>query len=274
MYIQLFLLHLSYNQLKTPHTMLKHKNIESFLPVFNGFYNTLFEPNEEEVIEEPFTYDNYTFDYAGYRTDVSKECVGVIENELKHIGIDVTITYQSLYSPKEYNFTSDSINVKYKVKNPKQINDYLLANIEAFTAYIKRKYTSYDGFSSFWSNDAKVWLKDHLNNKKDLNHTFGAILDFIFENEGYNVSDLYDSVQGNVCLNGTLNPCVQEAMDTIVEYANENYKNKDSETIVIELTQLFDTMGIFEDFLTFKYISNIVNQIFAEIDNKTINLFK
>lgn len=59
-----------------------NKIIESFLPVFCGFYNTIFEPDESNIIEDPFTYDNYEFEYDTYRTyriDIAKACVNGIE---------------------------------------------------------------------------------------------------------------------------------------------------------------------------------------------------
>jgi hypothetical protein len=189
--------------------MLKHKNIESFLPVFNGFYGTHFEPDEESTIESPYTWDDYEFDYVGYRTNVSLACCDAIENKLNDIGIKgVTIKYQNLSSPREYNFANDSINVKYKLTDTavKAINSYLIDNKEAFTTYIKNRYTSRDGFMSWHSNDANDWLNDKLSDKKELSHAFGAVLEFIFENEGYEAYNLYEDITdiGDVWLNGWL----------------------------------------------------------------------
>lgn len=255
--------------------MLKHKLIESHLPVFTGFYSTVFEPSEDQVIEAPYKYDDYTFDYDGYRTKTSKACVNAIESKLKEFGLNIKITYQSLYSPREYNFANDSINVKYKVEDPKAINKYILANFEAFSVYIKEHYTSRSGFMSFWSNDAETWLNEYMTNKKDLSHCFGAILEFIFKNEGYSDNDLYEDANymGAIFLDGWLNEGVGGVRETIETYANENYTTKQPETIVIELTQLFDDKGIYFDWLTYKYISEIVNGIFKTIDKNTLDLF-
>src|ERR1035438_8942967 len=121
--------------------LIRKKLIESYLPVFTGFYNTQFEPNEDSVIEEPYSWEDYDFEYDTYRIDMAKACCNAIERELKSLGI--TIDYQSIYSPKEYNFSTDSINVKYRLSknSAKLLNSYLKANVKAFEAYIKRTCT-------------------------------------------------------------------------------------------------------------------------------------
>ena len=172
------------------------KKIESYLPIFPGFYNTLFECDcEESEIEEGKTYDDYDFDYADYHKRVAERCVEAIENELKDFNIKVE--FQDLISPRFYNFSNDSINVEYTLENNSfdLVLDYLNENKEEFKTYIKERYTSYDGFSSFYSNDADVWLNEYLKDDKKQAHAFGAVLDFILFNEEYTSENLY----GDVC---------------------------------------------------------------------------
>lgn len=256
---------------------LKHKIIPSFLPVFCGFYETIFEPNEDYVIESPFTYEDYEFDYTGYRTNVAKACVDAIENKLKEFDINgVIITYEKISSPKYYNFETDSIYVKYKLtgKAVKNINDYLTINKEAFATYVKDNYTSRDGFNSFWSNDINDWFKIYLPNKEKLKHCFGAVLEFIFENEKYTYRELYDDVCGDATfLDGWLKENVATVTDVIATYTKENYLTKDITTITAELVVHFESEDITGDFLTYGYIEKYVIETFSEIDNKTLNLF-
>ena len=250
--------------------LIKRKRIESFLPVFCGFYGTIFEPSEDSIIESPYNYDNYKFYYDEYREAISKACCDAIENELKPLGIKVV--YQNLYSPKEYNFSTDSINCLYKLSkdSAKLLNEYLLANYEAFETFIKDRCTSRSGFISFYSNDAKDWLTTYT--KEKLNHTFGTMLEFYFENEGFTSEDLYYKVD-SVSLDGEIKEGVKEANELINNVAIESYVNKPLETIVIELCEHFVKEGIDYDFLTFKYIESIVKEVFKNIDNKTLNLF-
>jgi len=173
------------------------KAIESFLPVFSGFYGTVFEADESMVIEKPYTYDDYKFDYKGYNEDMGKACVKAIQNKLDEIGkFGVKIEYQTISSPREYNFANDSIHVKYILsKGLKEVTKYLLKNNRVFETYISDHYTSRSGFMSFYSNDANVWINEYLNDEKKLVHCFGSILEFIFTNEGYTDFNLYEDTQ-------------------------------------------------------------------------------
>jgi len=165
------------------------KTIETYLPVFQGLYGTLLEFDDEEGIinsynEEngtDFNYDNFNWRYAPYNIEVAKECVTVVENLLKEHGIVKTIKFQELYSPREYNFSNDSINVEVKL-NKKELVKYVKENIEAFETYIKEHFTSCIGFSSFFTNNHLEWLKQ-LKTWKFENETtqVGAILSFISE---------------------------------------------------------------------------------------------
>jgi hypothetical protein len=179
--------------------------IESYLPIFNGFYNTLFEANEEMYIEDPYDYDDYEFNYKQYHLDVAKECVGAIEQELNYLSLGISIKFQALDSPREYNFRNDRIDVEYTLgaDSLNKIHSYLLENKDAFSEYVKENYTSRSGFYSFHSNDVNEWL-DNIKNGTDLDHKLGAVLNFILQNENYTDSDLYDRIIGNVYLEADL----------------------------------------------------------------------
>jgi hypothetical protein len=179
--------------------------IESYLPIFNGFYNTLFEANEEMYIEDTYDYDDYEFNYKQYHLDVAKECVGAIEQELNHLGLGISIKFQALDSPREYNFRNDRIDVEYTLgaDSLNKIHSYLLENKNAFSEYVKDNYTSRSGFYSFHSNNVNEWL-DNIKNGTDLDHKLGAVLNFILQNENYTDSDLYDRIIGNVYLEADL----------------------------------------------------------------------
>lgn len=258
--------------------MLKHKNIESYLPVFNGFYNTIFEADEEREIESPFKFDDYTFDYSDYQQRVSKKCCNAIENKLKDIKVDfagISIKYQTLSSPKEYNFTNDAIHVAYKLdtKAVNAVNEYLNATKEAFEKYVLDRYTSRSGFSSFWSNDANVWLKQYIKDKKSLRHCFGAILEFIFENEGYTSYELYEDVCDECYICGSLKPEATDHVQYAIQYAKDNYLTKDRTTIALELDKHFEDLEIYEDYLSFNRLERYVNEVFADIEKYVPKLF-
>lgn len=185
------------------------KTIMSYLPVFQGFYGTLFEANEESEIEDGKNYDDYNWDYAAYNERVAKACVGVIENELKQF--DLTIDFKAVYSPREYNFSNDEINVLYTLKRGsfKKIVNYLKENKEEFAIYLEETFKSRDGFHSFFEHDLKTWFDEYLKLSYDKIETvFGAVLEFILSNEGFNAEDLADLVSGDMFIFGELKETV------------------------------------------------------------------
>ena len=258
-----------------------NKTIESFLPVFCGFYETIFSPSEENVIEEPFNFDNYDFYYDDYRNEIARACVNGISKQLAEYGIKgLKIEYQSIHSPKYYNFETDTIHVKYKLtlKCIASINIYLKENKEAFDKYIVRHYTSYDGFMSSWSNNSEVWHNEYLTDAKDLRHCFGAVLEFIFENENFTYTDLFNEYCKGIYLFGSLVNGVGETNDFVETYTNDNYKTKDITTITSELVNHFENDYINRigetqpDFLTYNYINDIVNRVFNDIESNTLTI--
>ena len=101
----------------------ENKTIETYLPLFPGFYNTIFEPYEANEIEyinterkakglEPLEYNDFSFDYDGYYKDVAEKCCEYIENELKELGLITELKYQCVSSPKYYNYSNDSIYIE------------------------------------------------------------------------------------------------------------------------------------------------------------------
>lgn len=162
------------------------KTIETFLPVFTGFYNTIFESDDSSVIHSynqengtNFEYDDFHWDYSDYYNQTAKNCCKAIEKLLKEKNIVQSIEFQKVVSPKYYNFSNDSINIEVKI-NIDILIFFIESNKKAFDTYIKDNYSSCDGFTSFHSNDGDMWLKSLMNDDLDKpEHKFGAILDFV-----------------------------------------------------------------------------------------------
>ncbi len=170
--------------------------IESWLPVFQGFYGTIFEYDDEvDDIEEGKTYDDYNWDYADYHQRVARACVPVIEGQLEDFGIKVEFT--SLYSPRYYNFSNDQINVKYTLSNDSfdKVVEYCKENLEEFEVFLSDNFKSYDGFSSFYNYDSETWFNEYLKpDFKKLTTLFGSVLQFIIKNEEFTPYNLYEQL--------------------------------------------------------------------------------
>ena len=177
--------------------------VQTFLPVFYGFYNTLFEDlidnatdNAIEYYNEQngtnLSYDNFDFDFASIQNEICKDAVSKVEDKLNEIGINCTINFETLVSPREYNFYNDSINIEINFKKFSQVIEILEQNFDLFTQYIKDNYTSCSGFISSHSNHSSEWIEDLKNDAENETHKVGAALDFILQEvEEYKDENLY-----------------------------------------------------------------------------------
>jgi len=172
---------------------MKTQIVETYLPIFPGFYNSLIEGDfeiDQFLYENDLTYENINFDFKNYSIDVSKKACYYIEKQLKDFGI-LSIQFQELISPKYYNFSTDSINCEIEIE-PEKIRWYIHNNFENFREYIYDNYSHKSGFISSYSNQSCDWItntsnfSDFTQNK----HYLGSILTFICQNEGINENHL------------------------------------------------------------------------------------
>ena len=178
-------------------------NVQTFLPVFNGFYNTLFEDLIDNAVDNAIeyyneqkgtelNYDDFNFDFITLQNEISKDAVSKIEEKLNEIGINCSIKYETLVSPKYYNFSNDSINIEINFKKFSQVIEILEQNYDSFAQYIKDNYTSCSGFISSHSSYGSDWMEDLRENTENEAHKVGAVLDFIFQEiKEYKPEDLY-----------------------------------------------------------------------------------
>ena len=194
------------------------KTIETWLPVFPGFYNTIFEPDETSEIDYinservnkglcELEFDAIKFDYEQYENDIAESCCDYIESLLSDKFIK-KLKFQKIRSPREYNFINDSVDIEITLttENIKNIEKYLSDHLELFAKYI---YTSYDGFWSHYSNDVDSWLgEDCLYHT----HQLGSILQFIImnENEGDLVYDMYEYCSDTYLYASNYDDCIDK----------------------------------------------------------------
>jgi hypothetical protein len=142
----------------------------TYLPLFSGFYGSIWsEPcfdmeDEYYNIPKDMSFDDFV-DWKSYYNDIAKKYCDFVEGSLSDFVS--RIDFQSIESPKYYNFSNDSINCEIEF-NDSLVDQYILDN-----------YTSRDGFISFYENDASNWLDGW----KEDSHKVGSILDFICINE-------------------------------------------------------------------------------------------
>lgn len=245
---------------------------ETFLPVFPGFYNTIFEPDLVEADENYFLSEDC---FEVQNCDLEPACrqmVHEVETELQRAGIDVKLEFQHLESPREYNFRNDTINinVSYDSEAVKTIKQFLIKDIELFTGYLKDNYTSYDGFISGHSTDVLDWLESFSTNS----HKFGAVLDFILQAVlDYSEGNLYDAVCNELYDYEVIEPKFQEILDQIDNYIRENYLHTDREMMAKALFTNFGENVGYECTFDPDFFMHLTNKVYNEIESKVGKLF-
>lgn len=130
------------------------KTTESFLPVFQGTYGTIFEDID-----------------VSRKDDIGIILTDVINEYISDFGIKAT--FQAFVSPRFYNFSNDSINVVYEYESLDNLKQFIADNLDAVNEELKLRYTPASGFIPYHSTDVQDWV-DNLETDE---HKFGAMLD-------------------------------------------------------------------------------------------------
>ena len=92
---------------------------------------------------------------------------------------ELEIEYQGVYSPKYYNYTTDTIYYKIKTneKTMQELKKYIL-NLQGAEQYIFKRFKSYDGFISFLSNDIDYWKTEPIETDEKY---IGSLIDMLLK---------------------------------------------------------------------------------------------
>lgn len=200
------------------------QNIKTFLPIFNGFYNSIWQFDDDYVMSnindtrqgknlKNIEMDNMDINYRQYETDISMELCDIVQRKLSDYIHN--IEYENVYSPKEYNFSSDVINCII-TPNIDNIKKFIYEHKKEYAEYLENKYTSYDGFMSSYSNKFDVWEADteKFNNLGINSHCLGSILEFISDILSINELNLYYDIITNMDLMEYINN-IEQCFDSV-----------------------------------------------------------
>lgn len=178
------------------------QTFETWLPVFPGFYHTLFDESDSfiecelsdeghfrecypELADVPFDFIRANFwdavDYARGNLAVVNACRDALP-DLFPAGMVTECKLQCVVSPREYNFANDSANVEITV-DADALRRYLIVYAADFREYLRQNYTGRDGFIPHYSNDADDWRRETERFSKLDGHYLGALLQFVAFNE-------------------------------------------------------------------------------------------
>lgn len=240
------------------------RKIKSWLPVFSGFYdNVYWEPDfeyEAEHFRETYGYIKNDlwkhFENRQWETAIAKALCSEMEDQLAEFVSGIHL--EKVSSPKEYNFTNDAIHCII-IPKKKVIKTYLNTHKEAFLMYIKDRYTSYDGFMSFYSNDGTEWLNE-INDCLVDDHKLGAILQFICANEDIKEEDLYYKLNDRSVLyvGEYFTNEFYKKMEAVPEFVRQNYIKED---LLSLMYQEFDPKEFDLDYIMLKTMGEIESHV-------------
>lgn len=155
---------------------------------FSGFYETIHSDRLERFFideELPQEEQDKLWEEIDWKTEQIDYCKEYLRVLSKILGF--TLEFESMVSPREYNFTTDRLFAYIK----REDFEKLKAGIDdiKMEEYVKDHFTSYDGFSSFYSN---CW-DDWLDQKEEFDHNqIGSLLECHLETEFGNDWDGWD----------------------------------------------------------------------------------
>ena len=189
--------------------------LEATTSLFYGFYNSIFlddgliyEYEMEELTEletklnqelETNFYINYEWsdhERNRYFNTVGAEFIENMEylinyyipEEMKQQDYyKLDIEYIGVYSPKYYNYTTDKIDyiIKTNKQTMQELKKYIL-DLQGAEQYIFKRFSSYDGFISFLSNNIEYWKTEPI--ETDELYT-GALIDMLLNLNNENIME-------------------------------------------------------------------------------------
>lgn len=142
------------------------------LPSFGGFYDSIWYDSENEYWEMKNMEDNLEvpFDFqhlddwgtsARYYQDVCKAYTEYMSEQYRKLGLDITMKYECMTSPREYNFTTDKIYADMSWDGRKNLEGKLIVLMEKHKEQLSRiiclNHSSRDGFISFMDDTYDEW---------------------------------------------------------------------------------------------------------------------
>ncbi|TXG81894.1 MAG: hypothetical protein E6R13_05735 [Spirochaetes bacterium] len=165
---------------------------EISLPFFGGFYETILSGCLDYYIESEIDYqetecdrvvkwDDFTYDWSKVKNALASAYVDAFNEEMQDDDIISNVEFDCVISPREYNFTTDSLFVKCEI-NERELLGYCNNNLVAFEQYLIDNFKSREGFISFYSHDVEDWLVEDYVKDKNQEIYYSYLIDFYVTN--------------------------------------------------------------------------------------------
>lgn len=223
--------------------------VEASVP-FSGFYQSWHEQNINDAIEytlsdgdgTPYMPENKNGPYlvgeaygAGWEfgkitIPYVKWYVDAVSEKLTELlGERIPLRFSEMTSPREYNFETDRIFAKMPAEAFRKLCFFV--SPDEFQRAVRQKFTSRDGFISFYSSDAEDWgpLDEWDYNQR------GTVLDALFEGHDVEEYELVEDIDSNGDLSNWVWDALPERVTKIASYLRER---EDRARINKQLTQM------------------------------------
>jgi hypothetical protein len=172
--------------------------ISTFLPIFSGFHDTLWDINLDNIREddEEIEVDLDKVNFALYRVDVARNACKILPKYFPKSMI-FDCEFEEVVMSKDLFQGPDSINVTVNI-NVYELREYLYEHQETFQQFLTNQFTSRDGFCSFVSNKFEDWkaeTKDFTDWLCVKPGRLGYTLQFVIDNEEKNCEWTYGSTE-------------------------------------------------------------------------------
>jgi hypothetical protein len=140
--------------------------LDAVIPGFPGFYGTGLDSLMDREIEDAIENEGITWEEADKRYDYQRARLAITQAWLDAFvwEFDIKLKFESIQSPKEYNFTTDRLFVQLPLSEAERMAAALKDEDgkwgESFCHVLRKMFTSYDGFISFYPNSPNEgeWL--------------------------------------------------------------------------------------------------------------------
>jgi hypothetical protein len=242
----------------------------------------------DDYKEGNINYDSETywdnFDNKKYKTKLFQLSNEYLIDNIKQQLIDLNIGILdiqciNIHSPQYYNFSTDTLNFNLSVTDDfnntliNLINNLDSKDTDSLSNFLKDNFTSYDGFMSFTDNN----IPDLINSINDFeDREISAFLTWYPKCKDIINTDnwcefLYESIQ---CydypdfLSDDFVAVTNDVRNHIIDYTNQNYTIKDTDTIISDLRDYFEYDDVDD-----RLITDLVLESFKKIDDHTLKLF-
>lgn len=178
--------------------------VKTYLPLFTGFYGSLFGDiiedaiaNEIEAYNEQnntkLGYDNFDYNVSELTTKITKDSTEIVERYISDNLLKCSVKFEELVSPRYYNYTNDSINIEMNF-NKSEFFILIDENKAELINLIEDSYTGYDGFIPTHSSDINDWISELKKDFENCEHKVGALFDFLLQIKDLTRETLYQDL--------------------------------------------------------------------------------